>query len=84
MKIFVLCSLFPDQFILNGFRQFSFVLETLKDGINFHGNARFDFQIVDGQDRVHWTHDDTDATLGIGVNGRYSVNIGGQGMNHFN
>ena len=52
-------------------------------GVNFHGIARFDFQIIDGQDRVHWTHDEeTNATLGIQViNGRYSVNLGGQGMN---
>ena len=51
-------------------------------GVNFHGAARFDFQIVDGQERVQWTHDDdTNATLGIQVvNGRYSVVLGGQGM----
>ena len=52
-------------------------------GVNFHGTARFDFQIVDGQSRVQWNHDDDEnATLGVQVfNGRYSVNLGGQGMN---
>ena len=84
MKIFhcfyALCFLISLSSTVLG--SFPFVGKLSKDGINFHGNARFDFQIVDGQDRVHWTHDDTDATLGIQVvNGRYSVNIGGQGMN---
>ena len=52
-------------------------------GVNFHGSARFDFQIIDGQSRVQWNHDDDEnATLGVQVfNGRYSVNLGGQGMN---
>ncbi len=84
MKIFhcfyALCFLISLSSTVLG--SFPFVGKLSKDGINFHGNARFDFQIVDGQDRVHWTHDDTNSTLGIQVvNGRYSVNIGGQGMN---
>jgi len=53
------------------------------NGKNFHGVARFDFQIIDDQNNTQWVHDnDPGATLAVQViNGRYSVILGGQGMN---
>ena len=52
-------------------------------GVNFKGTARFAFQVVDANQTIHWQHDDEgNATIPVSVeNGRYSVNLGGQGMN---
>ena len=53
------------------------------DGINFHGNAQFTFALHDGNGTTHW-YNGADANQSIQVfvrNGRYSVLLGGQGMN---
>ena len=52
-------------------------------GVNFEGTVRFAFQVVDANQTIHWQHDDeSNATIPVSVaNGRYSVNLGGQGMN---
>ena len=52
-------------------------------GVNYTGSARFAFQIIDVHQNIHWQHDDeSNSTIPVSVaNGRYSVNLGGQGMN---
>ena len=53
------------------------------DGINFNGNAQFTFALHDGNGTTHW-YNGADANQSIQVfvrNGRYSVLLGGQGMN---
>ena len=53
------------------------------NGVNFHGDAKFAFSIVDGNGVVKWSHsDDPKSMIGNTVsNGRYLVLLGGQGMN---
>ena len=53
------------------------------NGVNFHGDAKFAFSIVDGKGVVKWSHsDDPKSMIGNTVsNGRYLVLLGGQGMN---
>jgi hypothetical protein len=51
--------------------------------VNFHGNAEFTFSLHDGNGTSHWRNG-ADANQSIQVfvsNGRYSVLLGGQGMN---
>jgi formylglycine-generating enzyme required for sulfatase activity len=51
--------------------------------VNYHGNANFTFSLYDGNGTTHWRNG-TDANSSIQVfvhNGRYSVLLGGQGMN---
>ena len=53
------------------------------DGINFHGSAKFSFSIQDANGTVHWRNgaDANESIRVFVVNGRYSVMLGGQGMN---
>ena len=51
--------------------------------VNYHGNAEFTFSLHDGNGTTHWRNG-VDANQSIQVfvrNGRYSVLLGGQGMN---
>jgi formylglycine-generating enzyme required for sulfatase activity len=51
--------------------------------VNYHGNANFTFSLHDGNGTTHWRNG-TDANSSIQVfvrNGRYSILLGGQGMN---
>ena len=51
--------------------------------VNFHGNAEFTFSLHDGNGTTHWRNG-ADANQRIQVfvrNGRYSILLGGQGMN---
>ena len=51
--------------------------------VNYHGNAEFTFSLHDGNGTTHWRNG-ADANQSIQVfvrNGRYSVLLGGQGMN---
>jgi formylglycine-generating enzyme required for sulfatase activity len=51
--------------------------------VNYHGNANFTFSLHDGNGTTHWRNG-TDANASIQVfvrNGRYSILLGGQGMN---
>ena len=53
------------------------------DGINYHGSAKFSFSLKDANGTTHWQNG-ADANVSIRVsvdNGRYSVMLGGQGMN---
>ena len=53
------------------------------DGINYHGSAQFTFALHDGNGTTHWWNG-TGHNQSINVfvvNGRYSVMLGGQGMN---
>jgi formylglycine-generating enzyme required for sulfatase activity len=53
------------------------------DGINYHGSAQFQFSLEDANGTEHWRNG-VDANESIRVfvdNGRYSVMLGGQGMN---
>ena len=52
------------------------------EGTNFHGTARFEFSIVDGEGQEYWRHaEDEQATIeNFVLNGRYVVLLGGQGM----
>ena len=53
------------------------------DGINYHGSAQFTFALHDGNGTTHWWNG-TGHNQSIQVfvaNGRYSVMLGGQGMN---
>ena len=53
------------------------------DGVNFFGTANFAFEIRDAQGTVHWRNGATPHdTIAVSVaNGRYFVQLGGQGMN---
>ncbi|SVB23762.1 uncharacterized protein METZ01_LOCUS176616, partial [marine metagenome] len=53
------------------------------DGVNFQGSANFAFEISDAQGTVHWRNGATpNDTISVSVtNGRYVVQLGGQGMN---
>jgi len=53
------------------------------DGVNFQGSANFAFEISDAQGTVHWRNGATpNVTISVSVtNGRYVVQLGGQGMN---
>ena len=53
------------------------------DGVNFQGSANFTFEISDAQGTVHWRNGATpNVTISVSVtNGRYVVQLGGQGMN---
>ena len=52
-------------------------------GVNYFGEAQFAFSLHDGNGTTHWRNG-TDANASIQVfvrNGRYSILLGGQGMN---
>ena len=52
-------------------------------GVNYFGEAQFAFSLHDGNGTTHWRNG-TDAKSSIQVfvrNGRYSILLGGQGMN---
>jgi hypothetical protein len=53
------------------------------DGINYHGHAQFTFSLGESNGTVHWRNGvDANASVLVFVrNGRYSVLLGGQGMN---
>src|SRR6056300_1309037 len=53
------------------------------DTINYHGNAKFIFSLIDRNGTTHWRNgSDENASIQVFVrNGRYSVLLGGQGMN---
>ena len=57
------------------------------DGVNYHGQAKFNFEIVgpagNGSRVVHWRNGEKwSDTINVNVfNGRYVVLLGGQGMN---
>jgi formylglycine-generating enzyme required for sulfatase activity len=53
------------------------------DGINYHGSAQFSFSIKDANGSMHWRNgvDANESIRVFVVNGRYSVMLGGQGMN---
>ena len=52
-------------------------------GVNYHGEANFTFSLHDGNGTTAWQNGQTpDSTIQVRVhNGRYSVLLGGQGMN---
>lgn len=52
-------------------------------GVNFSGNAEFAFSLFDEKGNTHWRNGgNNQSTLKVPVNnGRYSVLLGGQGMN---
>ena len=51
--------------------------------VNYHGNANFTFSLHDGNGTTHWRNGaDANASIQVFVrNGRYSILLGGQGMN---
>ena len=53
------------------------------DGINYHGSAQFSFSLKDANGATHWQNgaDANESIRVFVVNGRYSVMLGGQGMN---
>ena len=53
------------------------------DGINYHGSAQFQFSLSDANNTEHWRNgaDANESIRVFVVNGRYSVMLGGQGMN---
>ena len=53
------------------------------DGVNYTGNAEFAFSIHDGNGTVHWRNgNDSNETINVFIQaGRYTVLLGGQGMN---
>ena len=53
------------------------------DGINYHGSAQFSFSLEDANGTEHWRNgmDANESIRVFVVNGRYSVMLGGQGMN---
>ena len=53
------------------------------DGINYHGSAQFQFSLEDANGTEHWRNgaDANESIRVFVVNGRYSVMLGGQGMN---
>ena len=53
------------------------------DGINYHGSAHFQFSLKDANGTEHWRNgvDANESIRVFVVNGRYSVMLGGQGMN---
>jgi formylglycine-generating enzyme required for sulfatase activity len=53
------------------------------DGVNYSGDAEFAFSIHDGNGSVHWRNgNNSNETINVFVqNGRYTVLLGGQGMN---
>ena len=53
------------------------------NGVNFSGQAQFIFSLFDGTGATHWRNGSSKKdTIGVKVvNGRYSVLLGGQGMN---
>ncbi len=53
------------------------------DGINYHGSANFSFSLEDANGTEHWRNgaDANESIRVFVVNGRYSVMLGGQGMN---
>ena len=53
------------------------------DGINYHGSAQFSFSLEDANGTEHWRNgaDVNESIRVFVVNGRYSVMLGGQGMN---
>ena len=52
-------------------------------GVNYHGSAQFQFSLRDANGTEHWRNGaDANESIRISVvNGRYSVMLGGQGMN---
>ena len=52
-------------------------------GLNFNGTAEFSFALTDANRTVHWRNGkDANESIRVSViNGRYSVLLGGQGMN---
>ena len=53
------------------------------NGVNFNGHAQFTFSLGESNGTVHWRNgvDDNDTVPVFVRNGRYSVLLGGQGMN---
>ena len=53
------------------------------NGVNYHGEAKFTFFLQDKEGKVRWRNGTTDdQTIRVQVfNGRYTVLLGGQGMN---
>ncbi|MEC8778302.1 MAG: immunoglobulin domain-containing protein, partial [Verrucomicrobiota bacterium] len=53
------------------------------DGINYQGSAQFQFSLKDSNGTEHWRNglDANESIRVFVVNGRYSVMLGGQGMN---
>ncbi|MDC3335965.1 SUMF1/EgtB/PvdO family nonheme iron enzyme [Opitutales bacterium] len=51
--------------------------------VNYHGNANFTFSLHDGNGTTHWRNGaDANSSIQVFVrNGRYSILLGGQGMN---
>ncbi len=51
------------------------------DGVNYHGEAIFAFEIMDKEGTVHWSNGDTNSTPAVNINqGRYSVLLGDSNM----
>jgi formylglycine-generating enzyme required for sulfatase activity len=52
-------------------------------GVNYHGDANFTFSLHDGNGTTAWRNGQTaDSTIQVRIhNGRYTVLLGGQGMN---
>lgn len=51
------------------------------DGINYHGEAVFAFEIMDKEGTVHWRNGDTNSSIAVNINqGRYSVLLGSSNM----
>ena len=55
------------------------------NGVNYHGEAKFTFFLQDKEGKVRWRNGTTDdQTIRVQVfNGRYTVLLGGQGMNDY-
>ena len=53
------------------------------NGVNYHGNAEFTFSLGDANGTVHWRNGiNANERIKVFVlNGRYTVLLGGQGMN---
>ena len=52
-------------------------------GVNYHGDAQFTFSLQDRDGKTHWRNGKSqDEAIQVNIsNGRYSVLLGGQGMN---
>lgn len=69
--------------VLSATRPLPFTGKVSIDGINFHGQAEFAFEILSENGNVLWAHSQNAMSDPISVsvlNGRYSVLLGGQGM----
>ncbi len=76
-KILIFFSLLPHLFSAS----VPYAGKVSIDGVNYHGEAIFAFEIMDKEGKVHWRNGEA-VQDGISIfvrNGRYSVELGGQG-----